>query len=149
MCLVGSPVFFCRPGVPRRPGADVLSRPLPEILAARNCLTVSVAGRLTIDSMAAQLRVDPERLHAAAQAQAAVGAYVAGINAGQSVAGAVQAMSGLASGQACQVVAAALDGAAAAVSADLTAHSERLSAAAQRYQQADSEFGQRLRRIAE
>ncbi len=65
------------------------------------------------------------------------------------MAGAVQAMSGLDSGKACQIVASVLDGAAAAVSADLTAHSERLSSAAERYHQADSEFAQRLRRIAE
>lgn len=99
--------------------------------------------------MAATLRVDPERLCIAAEAQAEVSAYVAEINVGQSLASAVQAMSGLVSGWACQVVATVLDGAAASVSADLTAHSERFSAAAQRYQQADSEFGQRLRRIAE
>lgn len=99
--------------------------------------------------MAATLRVEPERLHAAAKAQTEASAYVAAINAGQSMAGAVEAMSGLASGEACQIVAAVLDDAAAAVSADLTAHAERLSAAAHRYQQADSEFGHRLRRIAE
>lgn len=99
--------------------------------------------------MVATLRVDPERLLAAAEAQADLSAYVVGIDAGQSLAGAVQAMSGLACGQACQVVGSVLDGAAAAVSGDLTAHSERLFSAAQRYQQADSELGQRLRRIAE
>lgn len=98
--------------------------------------------------MAATLRVDPERLCAAAEAQADLSACVAGINAGESMAGAVQAMSGVLSGQACQVVAAVLDGAAAAVSADLMAHAQRLSSAAQRYHQADSEFGGRLRRIA-
>lgn len=99
--------------------------------------------------MAARLRVDPERLSAASEAQADVSACVAGIRAGQSMADAVQAMSGLVSGQACQVVAAVLDGAAAAVSADLVAHAQRLSSAAQRYHQADSEFGGRLRRISE
>ncbi|MEH3137683.1 MAG: type VII secretion target [Mycolicibacterium neoaurum] len=99
--------------------------------------------------MAAILRVDPERLHAAAKVQADVSAYVVGINAGQSMVGAAQGMSGLFSGQACDMVASVLDGAAAAISADLTTHAERLSSAAQRYQQVDSEFGQRLRRLAE
>lgn len=99
--------------------------------------------------MAATLRVDPERLRAAAEAEADVSTYIASINAARSMAGAVQAMPGLVSGQACQIVAEVLDGAAAAVSTDLTTHAERLTSAAQRYHQADSEFGQRLRRIAE
>jgi pyrroline-5-carboxylate reductase len=99
--------------------------------------------------MAETLRVDPERLRAAADAQAEVSAYVASISAGQSMAGAVQAMSGLSSSEACRFAAAVLDGAAKTVSADLTSHAERLSSAADRYRQVDYELGQRLRRIAE
>ena len=60
--------------------------------------------------MADALRVDPERLRVAAAAQAEVSAHIAGIGAGHSMAGAVQAMSGLASGEACQFAGALLDG---------------------------------------
>lgn len=99
--------------------------------------------------MAETLRVDPERLRVAADAQADVSAYIASIGAAQSMASAIQAMSGLASGEACQFAATVLDGAAKALSADLTSHAERLSSAADRYRQVDNELGQRLRRIAE
>lgn len=99
--------------------------------------------------MAATLRVDPERLRAAAAAQADVGTYVSGMHAGRSVADAVSAMPGLFSGEACRAVAALLDGAATAAGADLTEHAQRLSRAADNYHQTDSEAGRRLGRIVE
>ena len=99
--------------------------------------------------MAPTLRVDPERLEAAAGAQADVGAYVAGMDAGRPLAGVAQAMAGLESGAAGQAVGMVLDEVAHQVSADLTAHSERLIAAADCYRAADQASARRLRRIAD
>ena len=99
--------------------------------------------------MASTLRVDPERLTAAAAAQADVGAYVSGMGAGRSLGAAAQAMAGLESGTACQSVAELVDDVAAEVGAALTAHSDRLVAAADIYRAADDSLARRLRRIAD
>lgn len=99
--------------------------------------------------MASTLRVEPERLQDAAAAQADVGAFVSSMSACRSLAAAVQAMAGLDSGAACQAVGAVLDEVAREIGAALTAHSDRLSSAAERYRAADDELARRLRRIAD
>ena len=95
------------------------------------------------------MRVDPERLRRAAAAQTEVGTFVSGMAMGQSMASAATGMSGLLSEGACQVAGATFDAAAGAVHEELTAHSTKLSAAADRYQQIDEELGRRLGKIAQ
>jgi hypothetical protein len=99
--------------------------------------------------MGGTLRVDPEHLRTAAAAQAEVGTFVSGMAAGPSVARAGAGMSSLLSEAACQFAGAALDTAARAVHEELTAHSTKLSAAADRYHQTDEDFGRRLRKLTQ
>lgn len=99
--------------------------------------------------MASTLRVDPAGLRAAATAQAEVGAFVSGMGVGQSLASAANAMPGLLCGAACQFAGTVFDDVAHKVSGELSAHSNRLSSAADSYYRADDELGRRLRRLAE
>jgi hypothetical protein len=111
--------------------------------------TVAVAGGFRIMVMGATLRVDPAHLRTAATAQAEVGTFVAGLGTGQSMASAGTGVSGLLSEVACQFAGTVFDTAAGTVNDELTAHSTNLSAAADRYHQADEEFARRLRKFAQ
>jgi hypothetical protein len=95
--------------------------------------------------MGATLRVDPAQLRHAAKAQADVATAVSGLDAGQAVSAAGGRMSGLLSETACQFAATVFEAAAGTVHDELTAHSTNLSAAADRYQQADEKYARRLR----
>jgi hypothetical protein len=95
------------------------------------------------------LRVDPERLRTAAAAQTEVGTFVSDMATGQSITSAGTGMSGLLSEGACQFAGTAFDTAAGAVHEELTAHSAKLSAAADRYHQIDEELGRRLRKFTQ
>ena len=94
------------------------------------------------------LRVDPNRLREAADAQGNVGTFVAGMGAGQSVTNAATAMSGLNTADACHVVGTEFDAAAKTVHEELTAHSQNLAVAADQYHRTDDELGRRLKKIA-
>jgi len=85
----------------------------------------------------------------AAAAQAEVGTFVSGMATGQSMASAGAGMSGLLSEGACQFAGAAFDTAAGKVHAELSAHSTKLSAAADLYQRTDEDFGRRLRKLSQ
>jgi flagellar capping protein FliD len=108
----------------------------------------TVAGGFKLVFMGGTLRVDPERLRAAAAAQTEVGTFVSGMATGQSITTAGTGMAGLLSEGACQFVGTAFDTAAGAVHEELTAHSTKLTAAADRYHQVDEETGRRLRKLA-
>lgn len=95
------------------------------------------------------LRVNPERLRSAAAEEAQLSGYLSSLGAGQSMAGAVSAMSGLQSAVACQFAGVAMDNFAGTLVEDVSSHAARLGMAADRYQQADAEFGRRLRRLAQ
>ena len=95
------------------------------------------------------LRVDPERLRAAAAEEAQLSDYLSSIAAGQLLGGAVSAMSGLQSAAACQLAATALDSFNQTLVEDVSSHAGRLGIAAEHYQHTDEEFGRRLRRLAQ
>ena len=89
------------------------------------------------------------RLRAAADAQVEVGAFVSAMAAGESLASAANAMSGLQSGTGCQFASTVLDGAAQRVSTELSLHSNNLTSAGGSYLRADDELGRRLMSLAE
>lgn len=99
--------------------------------------------------MGGTLRVDPEHMRTAAAAQVNVGTFVSGMATGQSMTTAGSGMSGLLSEGACQFAGAAFDTAAGAVHEELTAHSTKLSAAADLYHRTDEDFGRRLREFTQ
>ena len=99
--------------------------------------------------MGATLRVDPAQLRNAAKAQANVATVISGLDAGQAMSAAGGRMSGLLSETACQFAATVFDAAAGTVHEELTAHSTNLSAAADRYHQADEKYAHRLRALAQ
>lgn len=99
--------------------------------------------------MASTLRVDPAGLRAAAAAQADVGAFVSGMGIGQLLRSAANAMSGLRCGEACEGAGTAFDEVGCTVNDELSEHSDRLSAAADRYRDTDNELGRRLGELAE
>jgi hypothetical protein len=94
------------------------------------------------------LRVDPSRLRTAAAAQSDVGAYVAAMATGPTLADAGTGMPGLLVEDACHFAGAAFDTAALAVHEELAAHSTRLSSAVDRYHQTDGDLGRRLSKTA-
>src|SRR5882757_8000163 len=98
--------------------------------------------------MEGTLRVDPTHLRTAVESQAEVSTFVSSMTNGQSMATGGAGMSGLLSGAACRVAGSILDTAASAVHDDLTDHSAKLSAAADRYHRTDEELGRRLRKFA-
>lgn len=98
--------------------------------------------------MASILRVDPPRLVAAASAEGEVGAFVAAMAAGQSLAEAASGVSRLRSGAAIEFAASAIDKVSAAIHEELTAHAAKLSAAADMYRRTDEGLGRRLGQIA-
>lgn len=99
--------------------------------------------------MGGTLRVDPEHLRTAAAAQTEVGTFVSGMATGQSMASAGAGMSGLLSEGACEFAGVAFDTAAGKVHDELTAHSAKLTAAADRYHRTDEDFGRRLRELTQ
>ncbi|MGK2853687.1 MAG: hypothetical protein ACSLE3_06190 [Microbacteriaceae bacterium] len=98
--------------------------------------------------MASTLRVDPSRLVAAAAAESDVGRTVSTMAAGQSLAGAADGVSNLLSGAAIEFAASAIDKASATINEELTAHSNKLAAAADTYRRADEDLGRGLDHIA-
>lgn len=98
--------------------------------------------------MGGTLRVNPDSLRNAAQAQTDVGQFVSGMGVGQSMTSAGTGMSGLLSEGACQFAGSIVDSALGAVNEELTTHSSNLSKAADRYHRMDEELGRRLRKFA-
>ncbi len=98
--------------------------------------------------MASNLRVDPSRLVAAASAEGDVGACVAAMAAGQSLAGAAGGVPQLRSGAALEFAASAIDNASAAIHEQLTDHAAKLNTAAHTYRRTDEGLGRRLGEIA-
>ena len=98
--------------------------------------------------MGATLRVDPAQLRNAAKAQADVATVISGLGSGQAVSTAGGRMAGLRSETACHFAGTVFDAAAGTVHDELTAHSINLSAAAERYHQADEKYARRLRSLA-
>lgn len=91
------------------------------------------------------MRVDPDRLRQAAEAQTDVSGFIAGMAAGQSLTAAGDGMAGLVSETACRFAATVLDDASTAVHDALTSHATRLTAAADHYRRMDEQLGSRLR----
>lgn len=94
--------------------------------------------------MASTLRVDPSRLVAAAAAESDVGAFVSAMAAGQTLSGAAGGVSNLHSGAAIEFAATVIDAVGAAITAELTTHANRLTAAADTYRCTDEALGARL-----
>jgi len=94
--------------------------------------------------MGQSLRVDPQRLRSAAQAQSEVGDYVAAMDTGRSMAGAAAGVSGLLTAGACELAGSVLDAALSAVHEELSGHSDKLSSAADIYQRTDAELAREL-----
>lgn len=103
-------------------------------------------GGLTIICMASVLRVDPTALRHAARAQTDVATSVSNLAVGQSMASAGGGLAGLRSAAACDTVGALFDTESSATHQELTAHAGKLSKAADMYQRADKEIGEKLSR---
>jgi hypothetical protein len=112
--------------------------------SAKWCRIGAAAG-FTIKPVAAPLRVNPEALRSAAAAESEVGAFLSGIGTGRAVTGVSGALPGLDSGSACELAGTVLDRFAGALAGELTAHSERLSLAADLYVRADEDIARRCR----
>ncbi|WP_194166292.1 type VII secretion target [Mycolicibacterium sp. P9-22] len=98
--------------------------------------------------MASTLRVDPSRLVAAASAEADVGAFVAAMAVGQSLAAATASVSQLRTGAALEFAASAFGAVTAAICDELTSHAAKLNTAADTYRRTDEGLGSRLGRVA-
>jgi hypothetical protein len=98
--------------------------------------------------MGATLRVDPDRLRTAAQAQTGVGSAVSGLGTGASLITAGSGMVGLTVEEACRVAGDLFDTATTAVHDELTAHSDKLSAAADQYHRMDADLSRRVRTVS-
>lgn len=98
--------------------------------------------------MGAILRVDPDRLRSAAEAQTAVSTFLADMAPGRSLTTAGSGVPGLLSEGACRLATSVLDAATAAARDELTTHTRNLSAAADQYRRVDAELGRRLRTFA-
>jgi hypothetical protein len=97
--------------------------------------------------MAGVLRVDPKALSDAARAQTEVATFLSTMAVGESMVGAGVGVSGLLSATGCRLVGDLFSAATAAAHEELAAHAEKLSTAADIYQRADKEIGDRLRRF--
>lgn len=95
--------------------------------------------------MASSLRVDPSALYASAATDAEVSAFMSELSVAQSMTRAAGYLADLRSGSACRFVGEVLDGVARALADELSTHSVRLVAAAQRYRRADEDLGRRVR----
>lgn len=99
--------------------------------------------------MGGTLRVNPDSLRSAAQAQTDVGGYVSGMAVGAAMTGAGTGMSGLLSEGACQFAGSIVDAALSGVHEELTTHSTNLSTAADHYHRMDEELGRRLQKFVQ
>ncbi|MGW0160649.1 ESX-1 secretion-associated protein [Mycobacterium sp. NPDC003323] len=93
--------------------------------------------------MAANLRVDPVQMAAAAAAESDTGSFIAGTAAGECLCVAADGVAQLLSGAAIRSVAMAVDQVTATVHEELLAHAENLTAAADTYCAADESLGRR------
>lgn len=96
--------------------------------------------------MASSMRVDPSALCASAATNAEVARFMSELPVAQLMTRAAVDLADLRSGSACLFVGDVLDGVARALTDELSTHSERLVAAAQRYRRADEDLGRRLGR---
>jgi hypothetical protein len=97
-----------------------------------------------VATMASSLRVDPSALCAAAATDSEVAGSMAELLVAQSMTCAAGDLADLRSGSACRFVGDVLDGVARALIDELSTHSERLVAAAERYRRAEEDLGRRL-----
>jgi hypothetical protein len=95
--------------------------------------------------MASSLRVDPSALYATATTESEVAGSMAELPVAQSMTRAAADLADLSSGSACRFVGDVLDDVARTLADELSTHSERLAAAAERYRRADEDLGWRLR----
>ena len=95
--------------------------------------------------MASPSRVDPSALCATAATDSEVAGFVSELPVAQSMTRVAADLGDLVSGSACRFVGDVLDGVARALADELSTHSERLVAAAERYRRADEDLGRRLR----
>ena len=107
-----------------------------------------IGGGLRLLCVGKVLRVNPDRLRAAAREQTDVGEFFSGMGVGQSMTGAGEGVSGLLSEGACQLAGSIVDTAVGNVHEELTTHASNLSTAADHYHRTDEELGRRLRRFA-
>lgn len=101
---------------------------------------------LRIVGMASVLRVDPHALRHASRAQSTVASTISTLAVGQSMASAGEGVSGLHSETGCSMVGDLFDAASSATHEELAAHADKLSKAADMYQRADKELGEKLSR---
>lgn len=99
--------------------------------------------------MAGILRVDPKALRDAAQTQTEVAAFVSAMAVGESMTSAGAGVSGLHSAAGCQLVADVLSAATTAAHEELTSHAGKMSKAADTYERADKDLGDRLRKFVQ
>lgn len=97
--------------------------------------------------MAGVLRVDPKALRDAAQAQTKVATFLSTMAVGDSMTSAGAGLSGLHSAAGCQLVADVLGAATTAAHEELASHADKMSKAADTYERADKELGDRLRKF--
>lgn len=97
--------------------------------------------------MAGVLRVDPAVLRDAAKAQTEVATFVATMAVGESMTSAGTGVSGLHSAIGCQLVADVFTTATTAAHQELASHADKMSKAADMYERADKELGERLRKF--
>lgn len=96
--------------------------------------------------MASVLRVDPHALRHASRTQTTVASAVSNLAVGQSMVSAGEGVSGLLSATECRSVGELFNTAATAAHEELAAHADKLSKAADMYQRADKELGEKFSR---
>lgn len=96
--------------------------------------------------MAGVLQVDPKALRDAAHAQTEVATFMSTMAVGESLRGAGAGVSGLHCATECQSVGELFNTAAAAAHEELASHAGKLSTAADTYERADKELGEKLSR---
>ncbi|MCT7362352.1 hypothetical protein A7G45_06025 [Mycolicibacterium llatzerense] len=106
-----------------------------------------VAGGFTIGCVAGVLRVVPKALRDAALAQTEVATFISTMAVHESMSSAGEGVSGLHSESGCRLVGELFNAAATAAHEELASHAGKLSTAADKYQRADKEIGERLHRL--
>lgn len=114
---------------------------------APNRRRAGVDGGLKIVCMAGVLRVDPKALRDAARSQTEVATFVSSMAVGESMTSAGAGVSDLHCASGCQAVADVLTAAATAAHEELSSHAGKMSKAADMYERADKELGDRLRKF--
>ena len=97
--------------------------------------------------MAGVLRVNPVALRDAARAQTEVATFVSSMAVGESMTSAGAGVSDLHCASGCQAVADVLTAATTAAHEELASHADKMSKAADMYERADKELGDRLRKF--